>query len=44
MAKTYHTKINQRFNYIFPPLVKWKEWKFYRKIDYLSDKEAFIKD
>lgn len=37
-------KINEHFNYILPPLIKWKEGKIFRKIDYLSDRDAFIKD
>ena len=37
-------KINEHFNYILPPLIKWKEGKIYRKIDYLSDRDAFIKN
>lgn len=44
MVKTYYTKINEHFNYILPPLIKWKEGKIYRKIDYLSDRDAFIKN
>lgn len=37
-------KINEHCNYILPPLVKWKQGKIYRKIEYLSDKEAFTKN
>ena len=37
-------KINEHFNYLLPPLIKWKEGKIYRKLEYLADKEAFTKN